>query len=202
MSVKNIIITGIGGQGVLYLSAILRGALARKYGAISGYDNRGGAQRLGHVASVIRFDDRLDAVGESGGRAPAIDFADFACDFAIALEASELLKFNRKFGAESVIITDEYIMPPTNVRRAGGEYFKFDAIKRHFEGMVKNFIHGDLRNLASSRFGNPLAANLIALGRFMKESGGILSCGELESVCSEKDLKIIEIIMEKGAATC
>ncbi|EKD68591.1 MAG: hypothetical protein ACD_47C00534G0002, partial [uncultured bacterium] len=57
MSVKNIIITGIGGQGVLYLSAILRGALARKYGAISGYDNRGGAQRLGHVASVIRFDD-------------------------------------------------------------------------------------------------------------------------------------------------
>ncbi|HBC75672.1 MAG: hypothetical protein A2008_01065 [Candidatus Wallbacteria bacterium GWC2_49_35] len=199
MSVKNIIITGIGGQGVLYLSAILRGALARKYGAISGYDNRGGAQRLGHVASVIRFDD---ADGHGAGRAPAIDFADFGCDFAIALEASELLKFNRKFGTKSVIITDEFIMPPTNVRRAGDEYFKFDQIKTHFEGMVKKFIHGDLRNQAAGRFGNHLTANLLALGCFIKESGGLLSCGDFKNACSEKDLKTIESLMDKGAVKC
>lgn len=199
MSVKNIIITGIGGQGVLYLSAILRGALALKYGAISGYDNRGGAQRLGHVASVIRFDDGTCA---GGGRGPAIDFADSACDFALALEASELLKFNRKFGTRSVVITDEFIMPPTNVRRAGSQYFKFDQIKAHFKGLVKNFIHGDLRGEAARRFGTPLAANLLALGYFIKESGGLLSCGDFKNACSKKDLKIIESILDEGAVTC
>ncbi len=71
MGVKNIIITGIGGQGVLYLSSLLRRALVEKYGAVTGYDVRGGAQRLGHVASIIRFEDSGDAAPDAGEDAGA-----------------------------------------------------------------------------------------------------------------------------------
>ncbi|HOD40367.1 MAG TPA: 2-oxoacid:acceptor oxidoreductase family protein, partial [Candidatus Wallbacteria bacterium] len=126
MGVKNIIITGIGGQGVLYLSSLLRRALVEKYGAVTGYDVRGGAQRLGHVASIIRFEDSGDAA-----RRLAIDFDDGACDFALALEASELLKFNAKLSSRSLAISDEFIINPTNIRRRDGTYYGFEAIKRH-----------------------------------------------------------------------
>lgn len=200
MDIKNVIITGIGGQGVLYASSILRLALADEYGAISGCDNRGGAQRLGHVASVVRFDAAGNFRG--GGRAPAIDFADGGCDLAIALEASELLKFNGKLGPRSVIVSDEFLMPPTNVRRSDSDYFKFVDIKSHFENIAPRYIHGDLRGRAAALYGTPLAANLLALGLLIKNSGGLLPLRAFERTCRESDYAIIAAAAENGAGIC
>lgn len=188
MSVKNLIITGIGGQGVLYLSAILRRALVEKYGGVTGYDVRGGAQRLGHVASVIRFED---SPGDRPRRL-AIDFDDGACDFALALEASELLKFNSKLSARSVAVSDEFIITPTNVRRRDLEYFDFASLKRHFTAITAKYIHGDFRGAARKNFNEPLSANLIMLGRLIKETGAALGLEDIETACGKEEFKIIK----------
>ncbi len=187
MGVKNIIITGIGGQGVLYLSSLLRRALVEKYGAVTGYDVRGGAQRLGHVASIIRFEDSGDAA-----RRLAIDFDDGACDFALALEASELLKFNAKLSSRSLAISDEFIITPTNIRRRDGTYYGFEAIKRHFMATTGKFVHANFRGEAAKKFNGPLSANLIMLGRLLKETGALLGLEDIETACNEEEFKIIK----------
>ncbi len=218
MAAKNIIITGMGGQGVLYLSSIMRRALLNKYGAITGYDNRGGAQRLGHVASIIRFDD-----GRSGGGAGcgfkaggggdggngineikkaaqqgasnfeyAVDFDDGACDYALSLEASELLKFNAKLSGQSLIITDEFIMAPTNIRRADAAYFKFSELKRHFTRITDKFIHCDFRGESKKNSGATRAANLLLLGRFIAASDGALELEDIYKICGGDDFEIIK----------
>ena len=215
MSVKNIIITGMGGQGVLYLSSIMRHALLKKYGAITGYDNRGGAQRLGHVASIIRFEngfnDEADGcINDGTGAADAniaiprntspqsvstftraLDFDDGACDYALSLEASELLKFNDKFSGRSLIITDEFIMAPTNIRRADAAYFKFNELKRHFTQITEKFIHGDFRDEAKKIYGAAQAANLLLLGRFIALSAGALELEDINEFCGAKDFDLI-----------
>lgn len=215
MAAKNIIITGMGGQGVLYLSSIMRHALLKKYGAITGYDNRGGAQRLGHVASIIRFDD--DFKGENGGCinggtgageaglkemqnarpqsvstfTRALDFDDGACDYALSLEASELLKFNDKLSRRSLIITDEFIMAPTNIRRADSAYFKFSELKRHFTQITERFIHEDFRGEAKKITGGAQAANLLLLGRFIAQSEGALELKDIKDFCGSKDFELV-----------
>jgi Pyruvate/2-oxoacid:ferredoxin oxidoreductase gamma subunit len=219
MAAKNIIITGMGGQGVLYLSSIMRRALLNKYGAITGYDNRGGAQRLGHVASIIRFDDGRGGGGgadygfnaDGGGAAGnginetkkasqqsgpafeyALDFDDGACDYALSLEASELLKFNAKLSGRSLIITDEFIMAPTNIRRADAAYFKFSELKRHFTRIVDKFIHCDFRGEAKKISGGAQAANLLLLGRFIAVSGGPLELEDIYKICGGEDFELIK----------
>ncbi len=215
MAAKNIIITGMGGQGVLYLSSIMRHALLKKYGAITGYDNRGGAQRLGHVASIIRFDegfnDEADGcingvtgaadadINDPRNTAPqsvstftrALDFDDGACDYALSLEASELLKFNDKLSGRSLIITDEFIMAPTNIRRADAAYFKFSELKRHFTQITEKFIHGDFRGEAKKISGAAQAANLLLLGRFITKSEGALELKDIKEFCGSKDFELV-----------
>ncbi len=215
MAAKNIIITGMGGQGVLYLTSLMRQALLKKYGAITGYDNRGGAQRLGHVASIIRFEDGFndeadgcinDGTGSANANnaisqntAPqsvstftrALDFDDGACDYALSLEASELLKFNDKLSGRSLIITDEFIMAPTNIRRADAAYFKFSELKRHFTQITARFIHGDFRNEAKRISGGAQAANLLLLGRFIALSEGALELKDINDFCDARDFNLI-----------
>jgi len=183
--IKNIIITGIGGQGVLYLSAMMRKILAVRYGAVSGFDNRGGAQRLGHVCSAIRYSDC------GSNKNMAIDFADGSCDFLIALEASEALRFNAKVSRRTTVIMDEFIIPPTNIRRSDSEYFKLDEIRTHFEKIAGKVIIKNFRNISADKFGGHLYANLLMFGEFVKNCGGDAPLEFIKEMVPEDDLEKI-----------
>jgi len=183
--IKNIIITGIGGQGVLYLSAMMRKLLAVRYEAVSGYDNRGGAQRLGHVSSAIRY------FADGSDKHMAIDFADGACDFLIALEASEALRFNAKVSKRTIVIMDEFIIPPTNIRRSDSEYFKLDEIRTHFEKIAGTVIVKNFREISAGKFGGHLYANLLMFGEFIKNCGGDMPLEFVKDMVAEADLEKI-----------
>lgn len=184
--IKNIIITGIGGQGVLYLSAMMRKLLAVRYGAVSGFDNRGGAQRLGHVCSAIRYSPA------GADKSMAMDFADGACDFLIALEASEALRFNAKVSKRTIVIMDDFIIPPTNIRRSGSEYFKLDEIRTHFENMARSVVVKNFRKISADNFESHLYANLLMFGEFIKNAGEDLPFEFVKEMVSGNDLEKIK----------
>lgn len=170
---------------MLYLSAMLRKLLAVRCGSVSGFDNRGGAQRLGHVCSAIRY--------SSGGPGEhmAIDFADGACDFLIAMEASEALRFNAKVSKRTVVIMDEFIIPPTNVRRIDSDYFKLDEIRSHFEKNAGSVIVKNFREISAANFGGHLYANLLMFGEFLKKCGGDMPLEFVEGMVSKTDFEKI-----------
>ncbi|MBI4859489.1 MAG: 2-oxoacid:acceptor oxidoreductase family protein [Candidatus Riflebacteria bacterium] len=184
--IHNIVVTGIGGQGVTFASTLLRQAIGLKFGRFAGYDDRSGAQRFGHVSSVIRFS--LDR----SYRGPlALDLPDRQAQWAIALEATELIRFSGKLAVGAVVIMDRCVVVPTNVRRVDGPYPRADEVAAALSDLGCSVDLRDLRAVARGLTGSPVDANLVALGLFAQKSGGLLSPVDLEPVAPEREMSVI-----------
>jgi indolepyruvate ferredoxin oxidoreductase beta subunit len=97
----NIIIAGVGGQGVITLLQIIDEAAS-----IEGYDVKsselhGLSQRGGSVEAHIRFGKKVFSPIVSNGNA----------DLVIALEALEGLRESAKAGKQTEILVNEYFLP-------------------------------------------------------------------------------------------
>ncbi len=187
--IKNLIVVGMGGQGIKLLSTLLRRAIGTKFGRFAGFDERGGAQRYGPVAAAIRFSDERNYDGPI-----ALDFKDGGADWVLSLEASEALRYSAKLGKGTVLVTDEIIVPPTNVRRQDGEYFTIAQLSEHYESKgCRLFVH-KFRQLAEETTSNPLDANLLALGFLLNKMDGLLDLEDFATIADERQLDV----MKKG----
>ncbi len=108
--IRNVIITGIGGQGVVTAAGLLRWAALGAGFAVTGSDNRGGAQRLGHVSALVRLTDESD-------RLLAPDVPVGGCDLLLTYEGSEGLRFARHLSRRTRVLFSPMIFIPTNQRR-------------------------------------------------------------------------------------
>jgi len=162
--VRNVIITGIGGQGVVTAAGLLRWAALASGFRLTGYDNRGGAQRLGHVAAVLRFTDEPD-------RPLAPEIPGGACDLLISLEASEGLRFARTLGPATAVVHAMRVVVPTNQRRARAPYVTLDDCRTRYVAMAGRVFTMDFDRVAHERFGRPVLGNLVALGAGLHLAG-------------------------------
>ena len=55
MPVYNTLVAGIGGQGVITLGTFLKKAALKAGIHVNGSERRGGAQREGHVSTIVRY---------------------------------------------------------------------------------------------------------------------------------------------------
>jgi indolepyruvate ferredoxin oxidoreductase beta subunit len=192
--IKNLIIVGMGGQGVKLISTLLRRAIGSKFGRFSGLEERGGAQRYGPVSSAIRFSTEPDYKGPL-----ALDFKDGGCDWVLSLEASEPLRYDRKLGKGTVIVTDSYIVPPTNVRREDGDYFSLEELSNHYEDRGCELFVRPFRELAKANTNNPLNANLLALGFLLKHMDGLVEVDDFSELLNDSQLKVLGHGFDSGA---
>ena len=156
----NIIITGIGGQGIIFVADKLRRALIEAGFQIAGYDHRGGAQRLGHVAAIIRaFPPGTENL------APEIPIE--GCDILISLEASEGLRFSQVIGRQTEVTCCPRLVIPTNQRRTGGSYPSLEECRTFYRKQARCLIEHEFEKLAMDKFGKAIYANMIALGTAM-----------------------------------
>lgn len=155
--IKNIIITGIGGQGVVTAAGLLREAALIAGYRLGGQDNRGGAQRLGHVAAIIRFTDEPE-------RPLAPEIPDGECDLLISLEASEGLRYASSIGQNTLVVFGTRLVIPTNQRRARLPYVTLCQCKDAYHQRAKRVMSFDLDTMARDAFQKPVLGNLIALG--------------------------------------
>lgn len=177
----SLILTGLGGQGVLTAGRLLRHALAAR--KLAGWDNRGGAQRFGHVAAIIR------ATAEPG--APlSLDIPPGAADALLALEASEALRFLDRAGPRTLVLLDRFVLVPTNVRRARGSHPSADEVAARFRARGAAVALDDFRARAAALSGDARDASLLMIGRLAALTGMPDEAG-IERAATARERRVI-----------
>lgn len=185
----------MGGQGVSWLSTIIRKATGLKYGSFTGSDNRGGAQRFGHVSSIIRFNTENNSANLMG---IAIDIPDGQADFVISLEGSEALNFNSKISSDTRVFINSYLLAPTNIRREDKDFFKLPDLERHYRGLTQHVMISDYNKMAIDSTGAVVNANIFMLAHFLHNCSGLFELFDFENIIGKKRFEILNIAYNKA----
>ena len=153
MQKQDILIVGVGGQGVVLAGNILaEAALASGYD-VKKSDTLGMAQRGGSVVSQLRFAEKVFS--------PLV--AHRQADIIIAfekLEAARFIPFLKKDGA---VIINDLKLPPLSVSLGGAGYPEDDALLQMIGAATKN-IHIVEGSKRAAELGNPRLLNTFMLG--------------------------------------
>ncbi len=110
--VKNVIICGTGGQGILMASEVLCSAAWRSGFEVKKSEVHGMAQRGGSVSSHVRFGDRVNSVLVEKG----------AADLVLALEKMEGLRWASYLSPTGQLITCDLVIEPMTVNTGSAVY--------------------------------------------------------------------------------
>ncbi len=151
-SITNVLLVGVGGQGILLTSEVLA-----KVAFEEGYDVKksevhGMAQRGGSVSSEVRFGDKIYS--------PLIKKGD--ADFLLALEKLEALRFIDYLKKQGVLILNDLEIPPLMVSIGKEDYPK--DILLHLRKRASRVIKVQASRIAQIA-GNSKTLNLVLLGK-------------------------------------
>jgi len=150
MTVTNVLIAGVGGQGAVLASELLALAAAAAGKDVKQGEFHGVAQRGGAVFSHVRFGDRVHAPMARRG----------AVDFLLALEKLEALRYAHFVKPGGTIFVDDFKVEP--LRTADERPYPDDAIdflrSKGFEVVVVAATD------TAMELGNHRAANVVLLG--------------------------------------
>lgn len=149
----NIILGGVGGQGVILMSDLLGNAAVKDGLGIQGSEVLGMAQRGGSVFSNIRLGREVVAPLTPQGK----------CDILVALEPSEALRYVRELSPTSLVILNTTEVRPYTVATGESTYPEFDVILDTIKKVTDRIIPLDATQIAKEA-GNALAANTAMLG--------------------------------------
>jgi len=161
----NILLAGVGGQGILTSAAILaRAAMNSDINVITA-ETHGMAQRGGSVEVHVRMGDVYSPLIPEG-----------SADYLLSLELSEVLRYAKYCHENTVAIVNTGKILPLAVSRGEAKYPDFDEIKKSTSWMKTIFV--DASKIAEEA-GNVQATNVAIIGAF---------CG----VCDLFSLKTLE----------
>ncbi len=143
----NIILSGVGGQGILTIAAVLDTAALSENLFIKQSEVHGMSQRGGAVQSHVRISDKeifSDLIPE--GKA----------DLILSVEPMELLRYLPFLNEDGWLVTDSE--PFINTANYPDKNDLFDQIKKHPNNIIVN-----ATEIAKS-IGNSKAANMVLLG--------------------------------------
>lgn len=149
----NIIIGGVGGQGVVLVSELLGNAAVRGNVAVKGSEVLGMAQRGGSVFSNLRL----------GGDVIAPMTPEGKCDVLIAVEPSEALRNIQYLAPNSVVVLNTTTVMPYTVYLGQSGYPTSEAIIGKLRKITDRIITLDASGLAMQA-GSLQAANVVMLG--------------------------------------
>lgn len=151
----NILIAGVGGQGVLVASQLI-GTVAVNSGLkVRISEDIGQAQRGGPVVSHIRIG--------TGAYAPIIPFN--TVDLIIGFEPLETYRNSVKFlkPMGDIVFNNQPVYPSWNPRKEELRYPPIEKMREIMAKIARNVILLDAADLAR-KAGNPIAVNMVMLG--------------------------------------
>ncbi|MEM2873079.1 MAG: indolepyruvate ferredoxin oxidoreductase subunit beta [Nitrososphaerales archaeon] len=153
MRAYNIVIAGVGGQGVLLTAEILGNSALKE-----GYDVRvseihGMAQRGGSVVCDVRIGKRVYAPTTPDGMA----------DVMLGLEPIETLRYLKFASPQTLIIMNTRSVKPVSVLMGVAKDLSLDDITRIINRYYDNAILIDAMELAM-KAGSPIVQNIVMLG--------------------------------------
>jgi indolepyruvate ferredoxin oxidoreductase, beta subunit len=171
----NIIVAGVGGQGVVLMSEILGNAAVRDGFKVTGSEVLGMAQRGGPVFSNIRIGTDVESPMTSDGR----------CHILVALEPSEALRNIQYLNKTSIVIYNIRKVIPSTVSMGKSTYPEIEQIKEKLRAVAGKVIAIDAQELAG-KAGNQQSANVVMLGALFGCSQMPLSEETIKTIISER----------------
>lgn len=155
--VKNILLAGVGGQGIILASKILAEGLIQ-----AGYDVKmsevhGMAQRGGSVTTQVRFGEKVYSPIIGKGQA----------DILVSFETMETGKWLEFLKPDGKVVVNEFEIPSAPILACDAEYPQgvIEALKEKSDVTV--FKAGEL----AVEVGNHRTANVIVVGALVKAMG-------------------------------
>ncbi len=152
METKNIIISGVGGQGIILASELLSLAAMEAGYDVKKSEVHGMAQRGGSVISHVRFGTKVYS--------PTIE--EGTADVILSFEKMETLRWVHFLRPNSgICIVNDLEIVPVHISQMGGEYPK-DVIERLNKKASKVYLIDGIKYAKEA--GNPRTANTVLLG--------------------------------------
>jgi len=148
-----IVIVGVGGQGVLFLSEALGQAALEAGLDVKVAEIHGMAQRGGSVVSTVRLGKQVHSPTVAEGEA----------DVIIALEPIEALRSLQYANNKTLILVSTNPIAPPGLFISGGKYPDSDSIVVSLKKVSCDVLSVDTLDLAR-KAGSPAAQNTVMLG--------------------------------------
>jgi len=149
----NILITGVGGQGVILISELLGNAAVNDGLNVRGSEVLGMAVRGGAVTSTIRIGSEVYG--------PLIPMG--KCDILIGIEPSEALRNITYLSPSSLVILNMTKVVPTSVFIGESSYPSLEEIVEKLSQIANRVIRLKAAQIAEEA-GSVMAANIVMLG--------------------------------------
>jgi indolepyruvate ferredoxin oxidoreductase beta subunit len=149
----NILINGVGGQGVILMSELLGRAAVADNLRVRGSEILGMAVRGGSVTSSIRLGD--DVYG------PLIPTG--KCQVMVSMEPSEALRNISYLSESSLVLLNTAVTIPFTVSIGESSYPSLEAIMEKLAKASEHIVQLDASKLAQEA-GNLLTTNIVMLG--------------------------------------
>lgn len=149
----NVVVAGVGGQGVILLSELLGEAALAMGHRVHGSEVLGMAVRGGRVTSAIRLGQHVHGPLISPGRV----------DLLIALEPAEGLVHAHTLGPDGRAVVNTRPVVPFTVSLGQCRYPSSDQILTHLDRLAGRLLAVDADAVAAE-IGAPRAANVVLLG--------------------------------------
>ena len=149
----NILITGVGGQGVILMSELLGNAAVSDDLNVRGSEVLGMAVRGGSVSSTIRLGDNVFGPLTPTGK----------CDALVGMEPAEALRNISYLSKTSLVILNTEVIVPFTVSLGMSKYPALETITKKLAGASGRLITLNAVEIAREA-GSQQAANIVMLG--------------------------------------
>lgn len=155
--VKNILLVGVGGQGIILASKVLSEGLIN-----AGYDVKmsevhGMAQRGGSVTTQVRYGEKVYSPIIGKGQA----------DIIVSFEKMEALRMLEYLKKDGVVVVNDYAIPSLPVLTGAAQYP--EGVIEKLESKVKTIVFNAAD--VARELGNPKTQNIVLLGALIKAIG-------------------------------
>jgi indolepyruvate ferredoxin oxidoreductase, beta subunit len=155
--ITNILISGVGGQGIILAATIISDIAFEAGNAVLKNEIHGMSQRGGDVTSHIRFGREVYAPTIEPGRA----------DYILSFEWLEALRVHQYLKRDGVCIVNSSIVEPAPVKAGLAAYPSADSIRGVFSSITNTMIITDGESEVK-KLGNPRGVNIFLLGVLSK----------------------------------
>jgi indolepyruvate ferredoxin oxidoreductase beta subunit len=152
----DIVIVGVGGQGVILISDVLGRAAVKAGMPVRGAETHGMAQRGGSVINHTRLGCRFSPMVSSG-----------SADVLLALEPAEALRFGHFLSKNGVALINTQPVLPISVTTGKFGYPDLEELVAPLRGLCKEVKTMDASGLAK-KAGAAQAMNVVMLGALSK----------------------------------
>lgn len=151
----NVVLTGVGGEGVLVTSAIVGRAAQYDGHTVGGIQLHGLAQRGGSIPTYVRWGKEVHSPTIPRGQA----------DLIIGLETVEAARACKYANRERThFVIDTYAIKPVYMNLLKEKYPSVDEVKRMIAPFAKSMTVVDASNITDEKLGSMIYGNVMTLG--------------------------------------